>query len=257
MRNMFESLVIDVQDGVALLTLNEPQTRNAMSERMTAEFPQAIAQIGADASVRGLIITGAGSAFCAGGDLAMLERMLDQTQEENRREMGRFYRQYLSVLDLDIPTIAALNGAAIGAGLAFTLGCDMRVAARDAKLGITFLNLGLYPGMGSVHLLTQTIGANYAADLVLTGRIIDGDEAYRIGLVNRVTERAELLDAARALMKQIVDKPASSMRMAKRSLVAAKVNGLEEALDREAFAQMASYSSPDMRATLAKMKARA
>ncbi len=194
-------------DGVALLTLNDPERLNAMTEAMGGAIQGAIAKLKDDAGVRVVVLTGAGRAFSAGGDLDMLVRMTQAgnadrggpTRAAHRAFMGRFYRMYLSVRDLAVPTIAALNGPAIGAGLCVALACDLRIAAREAKLGLNFTRLGIHPGMAATWTLPRIVGSAHAAELIYTGRILDGDEAARIGLANRAVPRAETLaDRARA-----------------------------------------------------------
>jgi enoyl-CoA hydratase len=251
-----ETLTLEQRDGVAVLTLNNPARRNAMTPELTAEFPRAIAAIRADDGVRALVLTGSGSTFCAGGDLATLEQQLDWTPDRNRRFMGDFYRAYLSVLQVDVPVIAALNGHAIGAGLSMALGCDLRFAAEGIRLGFTYLNLGLHPGMGTTHLLPQVVGQAAAADLVFTGRLIGPEEALQIGLVSRVLPAGQLLPTSLAVAQEIAAKTPSGVRLAKRALVQPKLTGLEAALDYEATAQMTSFGSPEMRAALAQLRAR-
>jgi len=253
---MFSTLKLEQSDGVAVLTLDNPEKRNAMTPELTEEFPRAVDEIRKDSGVRALVLTNTGTTFCAGGDLRTLEAQLDWTPEENRRFMGDFYRAYLSILRVDVPTIAALNGHAIGAGLAMALGCDLRFASEQAKLGVTFLNLGLHPGMGTTHLLPRAVGYANAADLIFTCRMVDADEALRMGLVSRVLPADGLLEAALATAREIAAKPASGMRMAKRALVQQKLAGLEAALDHEATAQMSSFNSDEMRQAIAQLKDR-
>ncbi|MDP9373354.1 MAG: enoyl-CoA hydratase/isomerase family protein [Chloroflexota bacterium] len=247
----YQALRLERREGVALLTLNRPERRNAMTPELTQELPRALDEIRRDGEARALVITGTGSVFCAGGDLAMLGRMLEQPPEQNRREMGAFYRTYLDVLNLDVPAIAALNGHAVGAGAAFTLGCDIRLIAAGATIGFTFLNLGLHPGMGTTHLLPQVVGSAHAAELIFTGRMVGAEEALAMGLVSRIVPPDRLLDEALALAAEMAAKPPSGVRMAKRALARPKIEGLEAALDYEAAAQMTSYASPEMREAFA------
>lgn len=252
--NKYTTLTLEKRDSVGVLTLNVPEKRNAMTPESAAEFLWAIVEIKHSPEIKALIITGSGPVFCAGGDLAMLERMLDQDPDQNRREMGEFYRAYLSVLRVDVPTIAALNGSAIGAGMSLTLGCDIRIASEKAKMGFTFLNLGIHPGMGTTHLLPQIVGSAHAADLVLTGRMISAREALEMGLVSRVVSSERLMDEAMEVALSVVSKAPVGVGMAKRALVRGKLEGLEAALDYEAIAQMTSYASEDMRRSLAAIK---
>ncbi|WP_040378787.1 enoyl-CoA hydratase/isomerase family protein [Dethiobacter alkaliphilus] len=244
---MYNSLKLEQKDGVATLTLNAPEKRNAQTPELTEEFPRAIAEINNNPDIKAVIITGSGKAFCAGGDLQMLKDKLDQPPEQNRREMLAFYKAYLSVLQLDVPSIAAINGYAIGAGLSFALGCDIRIAATAAKMGFTFLNIGLHPGMGTTCLLPHVVGTARAAELVFTGKLIDGEEAFRMGLVNKAVPLPKLQEYVWETARQIAAKPASAVRMTKKALLKYKLRYLEETLDYEANAQMQNYASQEMR----------
>ena len=153
-------------DGVTLLTLNDPERLNAMTEAMGGAIQNAVTKLKDDAGIRAIVLTGAGRAFSAGGDLDMLVRMTQAgnadrggpTRAAHRAFMGRFYRMYLSVRDLAVPTIAALNGPAIGAGLCVALACDLRIVAREAKLALNFTKLGIHPGMAATWTLPRIIG---------------------------------------------------------------------------------------------------
>ena len=139
-------------------------------------------------------------AFCSGGNTSWIASEPDATVDHLRTRMIAFYRAWLSIRRLEVPTIAAVNGAAIGAGLCLALACDLRYAARGAKLGVPFVKLGMHAGMGGTHLLPEVVGDAHAKDLLLTGRVVDADEALRIGLVSRVMEpetfRDDVLEVA-------------------------------------------------------------
>ena len=249
-------------DGVAVLTLTDPDRLNAMTEAMGGAIQSAVAGLKDDVSVRAVVLTGAGRAFSAGGDLDMLVRMAQAgsadpggpTRAAQHAFMGRFYRMYLSVRDLPQPTIAALNGAAIGAGLCVALACDLRIAAREAKLGLNFTKLGIHPGMAATWTLPRIIGAAQAAELIYTGRIIDGDEAARIGLANRAVAREEVLSAALALASEIASAAPVAVRGAKRSLAMSAGSDLGTQLDREAAEQALCYESADLLEGLAAVR---
>lgn len=247
----YEALTLAYREGVALLTLCRPEKRNAMTPALTRDFAAALAAIRMEASVGALVIAASGPVFCAGGDLAMLERMTGQTPEENHREMRAFYAHYLELLHLDIPTIAAIGGHAVGAGAALTLACDIRLLASGARLSFPFLNLGLHPGMGTTHLLPLVAGASLAADLLLSGRAVAADEALARGLISRVLPPDGLHEAALTLATELATRPRTAMYMAKHALVRPKLDGLEAALGYEAAAQAHSYASPELRAALA------
>ncbi len=253
----YEALTLDWHEGVATLTLCRPEKRNAMTPALTRDFAAALAAIRAEPTIRALVIAATGPVFCAGGDLAMLERMTGRTPEENYREMRAFYMRYLDLLHLDIPVIAAIGGHAVGAGAALTLACDIRILAAEAQLSFPFLALGLHPGMGTTHLLPIVAGSSLATDLLLSGRSVGADEARTQGLVSRVLPAADLDATALALAAELAGRPVAATRMAKRALTRPKLDGLDAALDREAIAQAHSYASPEMRAALAAIRERA
>jgi enoyl-CoA hydratase len=249
-------------DGVAVLTLNDPERLNAMSEAMGGAIQAAVASLKDDPALRAVVLTGAGRAFSAGGDLDMLVRMTQAgnadrggpTRAAHRAFMGRFYRMYLSVRDVPVPTIAALNGPAIGAGLCVALACDLRIAARDAKLGLNFTKLGIHPGMAATWTLPRLVARAQAAELIYTGRLIDGEEAARIGLANRALARDEVLPAALALAAEIAAAAPVAVRGAKRSLARSEEAAIDAQLDQEAAEQALCYESADLLEGLAAVR---
>src|SRR3954471_3292587 len=190
-------------DGVAVLVLDNPEQRNAMSDAMTASWTKAVDELAGDRSLRAVVVTGAGSAFCSGGDTGWIASEPDAGVDHLRTRMIAFYRAWLSIRRLEVPTIAAVNGPAIGAGLCVALACDIRYAARGARLGAPFVKLGMHAGMAATHLLPNVVGEAHARDLLLTGRLVDADEALRLGLVSRVLDAdtflEEVLDVARGI----------------------------------------------------------
>src|SRR3954464_6104167 len=190
-------------DGVAVLTLDNPDLRNAMSDEMTASWVAAVAELAADTTLRAVVVTGSGSAFCSGGNTSWIASEPEATVDDLRTRMMAFYRTWLSIRRLEVPTIAAVNGPAIGAGLCLALACDLRYAAAGARLGAPFVKLGMHPGMAGTYLLPHVVGEAHARDLLLTGRVVDAEEALRLGLGSRVIEPAsfseEVLEAARGI----------------------------------------------------------
>jgi enoyl-CoA hydratase len=240
--------------GVALVSFVDPERRNAMTEAMGRALSTAASALAADPSVRAVVLTGAGAAFSAGGDLAMLEAKSRAGREDpseagrraNRAFMRDFYRLFLSVRELPCPTVAAINGPAIGAGLAVALACDLRVAAREARLGLNFTQLGIHPGMGSSWTLPRLVGPAHAADLLLTGRILDGAEAERIGLVNRCVARDAVVEVALEMAGAIAAAAPLAVRATKRALARSLDVSLDEQLDFEAEQQAICYQSADL-----------
>ncbi len=151
--------------GVVVLTLDNPDMRNAMSDEMTGSWVRAIDEIAADRSVRAVVVTGAGSAFCSGGNTSWIAGEPDASVDRLRTRMMAFYRAWLSIRRLEVPTIAAINGPAIGAGLCLALACDLRYAAAGARMGVPFVKLGMHPGMAGTYLLPNVVGEAHARDL--------------------------------------------------------------------------------------------
>jgi enoyl-CoA hydratase len=233
-------------DGVALLTLDNPDLRNAMSDEMTASWVTAIDELAADRTVRVVVVTGAGSAFCSGGNTSWIASEPDASVDHLRTRMIAFYRAWLSVRRLEVPTIAAVNGAAIGAGLCLALACDLRYAARGAKLGAPFVKLGMHPGMAATHLLPGVVGEAHARDLLLTGRLVDADEALRLGLVSQVHEPETFLDDVLATAGGIAATAPIASRLTKLALADGGHRDLEACLQFEAMAQPITLATEDL-----------
>jgi enoyl-CoA hydratase len=233
-------------DGVALLTLDNPDQRNAMSDAMTASWVAAVDELAADASVRVVVVTGAGSAFCSGGDTSWIASEPDASVDRLRSRMLPFYRAWLSIRRLEVPTIAALNGPAIGAGLCLALACDIRYAAAGARMGVPFVRLGMHAGMGATHLLPDVVGPAHARDLLLTGRLVDADEALRLGLVSRVIDPATFLDEVLATAGQVAATAPVASRLTKLALAGGGHADLEACLQWEALAQPVTLATEDL-----------
>jgi enoyl-CoA hydratase len=185
-------VLTDISDGIATLTLNAPDTRNTMTMPMVDEIVAAMDGFEADPTVAAVIVTGAGSAFCAGADLGNL-------QTASADSLGRIYEGFLRISRSTLPTIAAVNGAAVGAGMNLALGCDVRLAARRAKFDTRFLQIGLHPGGGHTWMQRRIVGPQATFASVIFGEVLDGAEAERTGLAHRVVDDDQLMTAARDL----------------------------------------------------------
>jgi enoyl-CoA hydratase len=255
---------VERRDAVALIVFDDPERRNAMTEDMGRALSSVLARLGGDEGVRAVVLTGAGKAFSAGGDLAMIEDKAragrsapgEPSRSSNRAFMRSFYELFLSVRDLPQPTRAAFQGAAIGAGLAVALACDLRIAARDARLGLNFTRLGIHPGMGSSWTLPRLVGPAHAADLLLTGRTVDGAEAERIGLVNRAVPRDDVLPETLAAAAEIAACAPVAVRGTKRALARSMSASFDEQLDFEAEQQALCYETADLGEGLAAARER-
>jgi enoyl-CoA hydratase/carnithine racemase len=243
-------------DGVALVTLDLPERRNMMSAEMTGSWGQVMADLGADASVRAVVVTGAGSAFCSGGDLSWIGGEPDASVPALRDRMLAFYRTWLSVRDLEVPTIAAVNGAAVGAGLAVALACDLRYVAEDARLGAPFTALGMHPGMATTWLLPQVAGVAVARDLLLTGRMVTGAEAVALGLASRAVPAEEVLGTALEAAAAVAATAPVASRLTKRALAGGGPSSFEAAVEWEGLAQAVTLASADLHEGLAAARER-
>lgn len=246
-----------VQQGrIATLTLARPESGNTISDAGTlAELLDALATVEAAVDLSVLILTGSGTIFSAGGNV---RDMGDRTGMfagqpiavyENYRQT--IQRLTLKLAGLDRVTIAAVNGAAVGAGCDLALMCDLRLAARSARFGQTFVNVGIIPGDGGAWFLARTVPRHVAADLIFTGRLVAAEEALRLGLVNEVVDDAQLMERARALAEIIAARPPLALRQAKRLLNRAYEATLPDFLDLSAAYQAMLHQTDDHREALA------
>ncbi|HWH33492.1 MAG TPA: enoyl-CoA hydratase [Egibacteraceae bacterium] len=234
-------------DGVWLLTLTDPDRRNAMDEAMGAELVDAAAALAADPAAKALVVTGEGEAFCAGADLPALFGDADRPVEETRARLQRYYRGFLALRELAIPTIAAVNGAAVGAGLNLALACDVRVAGPDAAFGATFARIGLHPGGGCTWFLVQALGPSRALRTLLLGDTLDAERAVAWGLAEG--PEADPVAAAVELARRFAVAEPALARHIKRSVrLAAEHAGLDAVLEYESWAQASSAGSDTLRA---------
>jgi 2-(1,2-epoxy-1,2-dihydrophenyl)acetyl-CoA isomerase len=240
----YQTLLVERSGGIATITMNRPDARNAIDLVMRRELVAALDEVQADASARVLVLTGAGANFCAGGDVkAMREKR--STAAEGRARVELLNRMVLRLVDFPRPTIAMVDGFAVGAGSNLALCCDLIVASDRAKFGELFWKIGLVPDGGGTWLLSRVIGLPRAKELIFTAEIIDAAEAARIGLVNRVVPAAELVATTRALAEKIAAGPPAVLRMAKHMVNRAATSDLASALDLEAFSQALAISSED------------
>ena len=246
----YQHILLERHGGVARLVLNRPESRNAMTPQMGQEVAAAVDELNADPTVRVVVVRGAGKAFSGGGSLEALEQEAAAASgggDQKAQGLGggrNFYRAYLSLRRLEVPSIAAINGHAIGAGLCFALGCDMRVMHESAKAGMTFVRLGIHPGMAATWTLPRLVGPARAAELLFTGKLIDAAQALAWGLVNRVA--GDDFDAqVDALAAEVVGSGPVAVRAVKRTLRGTFSRDIEEALGLEADAQKMTFGTID------------
>lgn len=244
------NLDIHTDERVAVVTLNDPDRRNALNLEMVSELGLVFDRIEGDDGVGAVVITGAGSAFCAGAALGDL-------QKASAEDFRAIYEGFLRVGRCTLPTIAAINGAAVGAGMNLALVCDLRVASTRARFDTRFIDLGLHPGGGHTWMLRNAVGPQVAAALVLFGQILDGSDAQRAGLVWRCYDDAELLDEAVAIASRAASGPRALVREVKATMSdMATIETHPEAVERELKPQVWSVTQPFFAERLAAIQAR-
>jgi len=247
---MTQDLIERIDGGVATLTMNRPEARNAFTREMMDAMSAALPRLALDPAVRLVIITGAGQAFCAGGDVksfaksaagAPAARSFDTkvTDLRARMEVARWLHE------MPKPTLAVIPGPAAGAGLSVALACDLRIAADDAKLTTAFSKIGLSGDFGGSYFLNHLVGAAKAREMYFTGQVISGAEAQRIGLVNRAVPAAQLADAARAWAAELAALPTVAIGYMKRNLNTGLRGSLSDVLDAEALHMIRTFETDD------------
>jgi enoyl-CoA hydratase/carnithine racemase len=246
---MKKFLKIDREGAVVVLTMDQPETRNALTGNTAVqEFVDACASVSTDSSVRAVILTGAGTVFSSGGnvkDMQKYERdrpLPEAVCQEYRNGIQRIPK---ALYNLDVPVIAAVNGAAIGAGLDLACMCDIRIASTNAIFAESFVKVGIVPGDGGAWLLPRVVGRSKAAEMAFTGEALSSAEALESGLVSRVVELDRLLNAARMIAAKISANPGGVLRMTKRLLRAGESGSLESLLELSASYQAIAHMSPD------------
>lgn len=243
-------VLLEIADGVATLTLNNPDERNTMTAPMVAEIVAAMDRIEGDNAIGALVVTGTAPAFCAGANLGNLA-------EADGESLGVIYEGFLRIARSPLPTIAAVNGAAVGAGMNLALGCDVRIAAKRAKFDTRFLQLGIHPGGGHTWMLRRIVGPQVTAAAVLFGEVLDGTEAQRVGLAYRCVEDADLLTVAHEMAARAASAPRELVIETKKTLAAmADVQTHPDAVARELTPQLWSTRQPWFAERLAALQAK-
>jgi len=245
-------------DGIVTLTLNDPGSRNAISDLpMVEAILAALAAAEADPAARVIVLTGTGSAFSSGGNIKKMgesgglnDPLPARTRQNYRAGIQRIP---LAMEAMELPVVAAVNGPAVGAGCDLTLMCDVRIAGESARFAESFVRLGIIPGDGGAWLLPRVVGFSKACEMALTGEMIDAAEALRIGLVSRVVPDADLLETARDVARKIAANPTHAVRMTKRILRQAGQMRLDQALELSAAYQALAHATADHKESVAAM----
>jgi 2-(1,2-epoxy-1,2-dihydrophenyl)acetyl-CoA isomerase len=240
------SILTSNSAGVTTITLNRPEKLNAFAGSMREELIAALEEAASDSQARVLVITGAGRGFCGGGDVeAMREMQSRQATDDFLQLLEAGRRIVTTIRSIEKPVIAVVNGVAAGAGCNLALACDYRIASSSARLGQTFVRIGLHPDWGGSWFLPRLVGPSRAMELMMTGRMVDADEALRIGMVDRVVPSEELVSEVEALTRQLAEAPPSILRAIKRSLAASATQSLAEQCELEVEIQREAFLSSD------------
>lgn len=244
---MTDAVLLDVEDGVATLTLNRPDNRNALSSEMSGAIVDAVDEVESDESVRCLVVTGKEGTFCAGGDVnAMVELMsgaaeLHEAVERIQHETSRAIQR---IAEFHLPTIAKVDGVAYGAGANLAIASDIVLASPEARISFGFRQVGLAIDTGTSYLLPREVGLSKAKELVFTGELLDAHQAEDLGLFNRVFEE-NFEDEVDDFVEQIATGPTVALRTSKQAINQGFETSLKDALDNEAAAQAAVFASQD------------
>lgn len=243
-------VTVDISDRVATLTLNNPAERNTLTAPMVDEIVAAMDAIEADDGVGAVVVTGAAPAFCAGANLGNLAEATDES-------LGRIYEGFLRIARSPLPTLAAVNGAAVGAGMNLALGCDVRIAARRARFDTRFLQIGIHPGGGHTWMLRRIVGPQATFAAVVFGEVMDGAEAERVGLVHRCVDDDLLLETAHAMAARAADAPRALAISVKATIQAmADIDDHPAAVQAELVPQVWSTRQPWFAERLAALQAK-
>ena len=243
---MYEHIEIATADCIQTITLNRPDRLNAFIGHMRRDLAEALEHAGSDRNVRVVIITGAGRAFCAGGDIAFMgELMQRRNAEEFSRILGAGRRVILAIRQMTKPVIASVNGPASGAGCNLALACDLRVASTSATFSQSFAKVGLHPDWGGTYFLPRLVTPNKACEMFFLGESIDAEEAGRLGIVNQVVAPEELESATLELAQRLRAAPPIALAAAKHAVYMSQAAELDEMLRYETEAQLRCFESDD------------
>ncbi len=247
---MSEPVLVEVRDYVAIVTINRPERANALSPAVFEAFVRYSQELANDERVRVMVLTGAGKAFCSGGDVKQWEQSgpSDREPSESRRDIVETpTRGILPFRNFPRPVIAAVNGLAIGAGFALTLACDLRIAAESARFSGGFVKRGVAPGSGLSWNLPRLIGTGRALEVLLTGDWVSAQEAERLGIVSRVAPDAQLMPVALELAGRIAANPPIAVELTKRAVWRGQEAALEQHLDLEHYYQQVTFKTEDFK----------
>ncbi|HUE83385.1 MAG TPA: enoyl-CoA hydratase [Pyrinomonadaceae bacterium] len=242
----YEFIDVAEDSGIVKITLNRPDKLNAFVGHMRRDLAEALEEAGSDHSVRVVVLTGAGRAFCAGGDIGFMSQLLErQDMEEFSRLLGSARRVVTAIRQMNKPVIASVNGPASGAGCNLALACDLRIASTNASFTQSFIKIGMHPDWGGTFFLPRLVTPNQACELFFLGETIGAEESLRLGIVNRVVNPDELEAATQTMAERLRDAPPIPLAAAKQAVYASEAGDLDEMLRYETEAQMRCFESQD------------
>jgi enoyl-CoA hydratase/carnithine racemase len=245
---MYEHIDVTEDSGIATITLNRPEKLNAFIGHMRRDLAEALEAKGSDRAIRVVVVTGAGRAFCAGGDVLFMAELIERRDtEEFSRLLGAARRVVMAIRQMNKPVIGAVNGPASGAGCNLALACDLRIASTAATFSQSFVKLGLHPDWGGTYFLPRLVTPNRACEMFFLGEAIDAEEALRLNIINRVVAPEDLEPAVRELAERLRDAPPISIAAAKQAVYLSQSAELEEMLRYETEAQLRCFESDDGR----------
>jgi len=243
-----EQIKVTEAGGIVTITLNRPDRLNAFVGHMRRDLAEALEEAGSDPHVRVVVVNGEGRAFCSGGDVSFIAELLERNDgEEFSRILGAARRVILAIRHMTKPVIASIEGPAAGAGFNLALACDLRIASRTATFSQSFAKIGFHPDWGGTYFLPRMVTSNIACELFFLGDTIDADEAFRLGLLNRVVAPEDLAAETKKLAERLCAGPAVSIAAAKQAVYASEHDTLEKMLQYEVEAQVCCFASEDGR----------
>lgn len=244
----YEDVLLETADGVGTITLNRPKKLNAFAGRMRQEVAAAVRAMADDDSVRVLVITGAGRAFCAGADIGYMKDLSEKADSAALRALVEAGRSVVTTIrETPKPVIASVNGPAAGGGANMALACDIRIASEKASIGQTFNRIGLHPDWGGTYFLPRLVGASKALELVFSAEMVPADEAFRLGIFSRVVPHDQLATETRKLAGMLAAKPPIALALAKRAIYESERRSLDHMLQMELEHQLTCFESDDAR----------
>lgn len=246
---MFKELLLEKDKNIAIITLNRPDKLNALSANLWfTELPRAFSEVEQDDNIRVLIITGAGRGFCSGADIDEMDDLFPKKKPEDksRRDFLNPLGAYaINLRAMNKPTIAAINGIAVGAGFSLAMACDLRIASEKARFGSAFIMRGLIPDSGLTYFLTRIVGTAKALEIMYTGDIIDAREAEKLGIVNKVVAAEELMMVTGELARKVAERPPIALELTKQAVYKALVNDIDAQFTLEGYSQRICMESDD------------